>query len=95
MSFYQVDSRQLRSKRDELIGLTQRFRSEKEALCSKEAQLSSMWEGEANESFHTRFIKDSGQMDSFIEVIQQYLNVIQQIADRYDMAEQANVGRAM
>ena len=95
MSFYQVDSRQLRSKRDELMGLSQRFRQEKEMLCSKEAALTSMWEGSANDSFHAQFVKNSGQMDSFIEVIDQYLNVIEQIADRYDQAEQTNTGRVM
>ena len=95
MSFYQIDSRQLRSKRDELIGLSQRFRQEKEMLCSKEAALTSMWEGAANESFHAQFMKNAGQMDAFIEVVGQYLNVIEQIADRYDMAEQTNVGRVI
>ena len=95
MSFYQVDSRQLRSKRDELMGLNQRFRQEKEMLCSKEAALSSMWEGAANESFHMLFVKNSGQMDAFAEAVQQYLNVIEQIADRYDIAEQTNLGRVM
>ncbi len=95
MSFYQVDSRQLRSKRDELLGLNQRFRQEKEMLCSKEAALCAMWEGSANDSFHTQFARNSGQMDSFTELVDQYLNVIEQIADRYDMAEQTNTGRVM
>ena len=95
MSFYQVDSGQLRGKKDELISLNRRFQSEKEKLCQVEAQLRSMWEGAANESFHTRFIKDSGQMDAFVRLVDRYLEVMESIAARYDNAEQRNLGRAM
>ena len=95
MSFYQVDSRQLKSKKDELMGLSQRFIQEKEALCAGENALRSMWEGAANDSFHMLFMKNAGQMDAFIEVIKQYMNVIEAVADRYDMAEQRNLGRVM
>lgn len=95
MSFYQVDSRQLRSKKDELIGLSQRFVQEKEALCAGENALRSMWEGAANDSFHTLFMKNAGQMDAFVEVVKQYTNVIENVADRYDRAEQKNLGRVM
>lgn len=95
MSFYQVDSRQLRNKKDELTGLLQRFRQEKEMLCSKEGALRSMWEGAANDSFHNSFIKNAGQMDAFIELVDRYITVIESIAQRYDMAEQKNTGRAI
>ena len=95
MSFYQVDSNQLRGKKDELSSLIQRFRQEKEALCAKELALRSMWEGAANDSFHAEFVRNAGQMDAFAEVISRYLGVIGYIADRYDMAEQRNAGRVM
>ena len=94
MSFYQVDSRQLRAKKDELMTLAQRFRQAKETLCADEITLRSMWEGAANESFHTRFIKSAGQMDAFYDVVERYINVIEYVANRYDMAEQKNLGRA-
>lgn len=95
MSFYQIDSRQLRSKKDELAGLSQRFIREKENLCAVELALGSMWEGSANERFHSEFMKNAGQMDSFIQVISQYLGVIERIAQRYDLAEQKNTGRVI
>ena len=94
MSFYQVDSRQLRTKKDELTCLAERFRQEKEVLCASELTLRTMWEGDANENFHSRFIRSAGQMDAFYEVVGQYMNVIDYIANRYDMAEQKNIGRA-
>ncbi|MCR5688180.1 MAG: WXG100 family type VII secretion target [Lachnospiraceae bacterium] len=95
MSFYQVDSVRLRGKKDELTALLQKFRQEKDILCSKELSLRSMWEGAANDSFHEQFMRNAGQMDSFIEVISRYLEVIGYIADRYDMAERRNTGRVM
>ena len=95
MSFYQIDSRQLRTKKDDLLTLNRRFVQEKENLCSKEAQLRSMWEGAANESFHAQFMRNAGQMDAFAETIDRYLTVMDSIAQRYDDAEQRNLGRAM
>ncbi len=95
MSFYQVDSRQLRAKKDELTNLLQRFRQEKEDLCAKELTLRSMWEGQANEKFHGEFMRSSGQMEAFADTIIRYLNAIESIAQRYDLAEEKNIGRAM
>ena len=54
-----------------------------------------MWEGAANESFHNAFVKNSGQMDAFIETVMKYASVIESIAERYEIAEQKNMGRAM
>ena len=95
MSFYQVDSRQLRTKKDELMTLLQRFSSEKDNLILNETALRSMWEGEANENFHNAFTKNAQMMDSFSELLRQYVSVMESIADRYDMAEEKNTGRAM
>ena len=93
MSFYQIDSTRLRGKKDELCELSQRFLHEKETLCAKELALRSMWEGGANDSFHSEFIRNAGKMDAFSETVNRFLNVIEYIADRYDMAEQRNLGR--
>ena len=95
MSFYQIDSRQLRSKNDELRGLSRRFIKEKENLCAEELTLGQMWDGAANERFHTEFMKNAGQMDAFVVTVDQYLNVIERIAERYDLAEQKNMGRTV
>ncbi len=93
MSFYQIDSKSLRAKREELIGLVARFRSEKETLMSKESALLSMWEGDAQTTFHSGFVKNSGMLDAFAEVVDRYIGVMEAVADRYDAAEQKNMGR--
>lgn len=95
MSFYQIDSRQLRTKKEELAGLNSRFLHQKDELVAKEAALRSMWEGTANENFHSQFMRFSGQMDSFAEVIGRYLSVIETIVQRYESAEQKNTGRVI
>lgn len=94
MSFYQIDSRQLRSKKEELSGLLGRFIREKDDLRAKEAALGSMWEGAANESFHEKFIASAGQMDAFADCLGRYIGVIESISQRYDDAEMKNIGRA-
>ena len=95
MSFYQINSQQLRTKKEELAALLVRFMKEKENLCAVELSLGSMWEGAANENFHSQFMRNAGQMDSFSQLVNRYISVIETIADRYDMAEQKNMGRAM
>ncbi|MBR4574120.1 MAG: WXG100 family type VII secretion target [Lachnospiraceae bacterium] len=95
MSFYQIDSRSLRTKREELAGLAARFRQEKETLISKESALLAMWEGQAKSAFHSVFVKNSGMLDAFSEVVDQYIGVMGAIADRYDAAEQKNLGRCV
>jgi WXG100 family type VII secretion target len=95
MSFYQINSGQLRSKKDELSALCRRFIQEKENLCAVELALGSMWEGAANEQFHAAFMKNAGQMDSFAQLVGRYIGVIGRIADRYDTAEQKNLGRTI
>lgn len=95
MSFYQINSAQLRCKKEELVSLCQRFIHEKENLCAVELSLGSMWEGAANEQFHSAFMKNAGQMDAFAQLVNRYAGVIERIADRYDIAEQKNLGRAL
>lgn len=94
MSFYQVNSGNLRSGRDELLGLNERLKSEAEKLNSCEIALKNMWEGEANERFHQNFVKNSAQMDSFCRLIMRYCDVMEVIAGRYDSAEQKNLAVA-
>ena len=93
MSFYQINSKSLRAKREELVSLLARFRTQKEELVSREGALLAMWEGDAQTAFHSGFVKNSGLLDAFAEVVEQYLNVIEAIADRYDAAENKNIGR--
>jgi len=90
MSFYQVTSGELRNKAEEIKNLNSRFKNEVESLRSSEQNLKTMWEGEANDAFHSAFTKDSASMDMFADVVEQYAAALMVIADRYEAAERKN-----
>ena len=90
MSYYQVTSSELRARAEEMRGLNGRFKSEEETLRASEENLKTMWEGEANEAFHTAFIHDATSMDMFHEAVEQYISAFLVIAERYEIAERKN-----
>lgn len=94
MAFYQVNSRNLREGKDELLNLNERLMGEKDNLNSCEANLKNMWEGQANEQFHQSFLKSASQMDAFYQLIRRYCEVMEIIIDRYEAAEQKNLATA-
>ena len=94
MSFFQVTSAELRNKADQLKGLNARFRSGVDTLQTTEQGLKSMWEGEANDTFHNAFTRDKGQMDQFHQVIERYIEALLVIAAKYEEAEKRNVATA-
>lgn len=94
MSFIQASSNDLRNRSEQLMSLNQRFKAEKENLSSNEMALKSMWEGEATEAFHIAYMRDAGQMDAFMEIINNYAQVMESIAERYESAEAKNLSVA-
>lgn len=94
MSFYQINSNELRNRNEQLASLLQKFRAEKENLITNANALKGMWEGEANDSFNNAFLKDMGQVEAFIDLIENYIRVMENIADRYESAEAKNINIA-
>lgn len=91
MGYIEVTSMQLRNKAEELMNLNSQFITKKEDLEGKEGSLISMWEGEAKSLFHEAFTRDKEQMDIFIHLIEEYVNALYEIAQRYEEAEQRNM----
>ncbi len=94
MSFFQVTAVELRKKAEQLKGLNSRFKTDTETLQTTEQALKSMWEGEANDAFHTAFARDKGQMDRFHAVIEQFIEALLIIAAKYEAAENKNISTA-
>ncbi|HOO26920.1 MAG TPA: WXG100 family type VII secretion target [Lachnospiraceae bacterium] len=94
MSFIQVTASELRNRAEELRGLNARFKSQAETLETCEQTLKSMWEGQANDVFHSAFIRDKGQMDGFYGAIEQYVSALLVIAEKYEEAETKNTATA-
>ncbi len=90
MADFKVTTTVLRTQADELTELNGRFKSSVEKLVTSEASLNSMWDGEANDAFHTAFMSDKGKMDEFYNLIMQYIERLRTIAVRYEQTEQTN-----
>jgi WXG100 family type VII secretion target len=94
MSFFQVTAAELKKKAEQLKGLNSRFKTGVDTLESTEQSLRTMWEGEANDTFHTAFTRDKGQMDQFHAVIEQFIEALLIIAAKYEAAESKNTSIA-
>ena len=68
-----VSTSQLITKANELKDLNARFRAEISALETEEQTLKGMWEGDANDAFHTAFTNDKIQMTNFYNAIELYV----------------------
>ena len=94
MGFIQVKAAELRKRAEELKGLNTRFNSQVESLASCEQTLKTMWEGQANETFHSAYVRDQGQMERFHGAIEQYIAALLIIAAKYEEAETRNTATA-
>ena len=90
MSQFKVTSSVLKSQSSELSDLNGRFKSAVEQLVTAEANLNSMWDGEANDAFHNAFMVDRGKMNEFYNLISQYVEKLNTIATRYEQTEKTN-----
>ncbi len=95
MGFFEVTSREVRAKAALLEELNARFKAKKTDLENKEMSLCGMWEGEAKNTFHREFSSDKTQMDSFNQLIDQYVSALYDIAARYEEAERRAAELAM
>ena len=85
-----VDSASLRAKAAELEELNNQFKSEIGGLQDNEQALAGMWEGTAKENFRTAFNNDVVQMNNFYNAIGMYISKLEEIAAKYEQAEQQN-----
>lgn len=91
MSYFLVSESELNRSTDELKNLNVRYKSEIDNLMVAEQSLNGMWEGAANDSFHNAFMRDHSQMDNFHSTVEQYINALMMIAQRYAEAENRNM----
>lgn len=80
----------LTEKKNELTKRNNEFKKQVEELVAAENKLNGMWDGDANTAFHNAFTKDKGQMDNFHKEIQNYVNKLEQIIQKYAEAESKN-----
>lgn len=87
MGYIEVTSTEVRQRASALQELNGQFRNRATELETKEQSLCGMWEGEAKTVFHREFMKDRQQMNAFSQLIEQYVQVMMDIAAKYEEAE--------
>lgn len=91
MGLIQVTAKQLRQEAERIQQLNQELKGQVAVLEAREQNLGTMWEGQAKDSFHRAFLQDKAQMEEFCQWILKYTQALQQIAAKYEQAEQRNV----
>lgn len=90
----QVTTSQLTKKAEELKGYNAKFKTQVENLQTQEKSLNTMWDGEANDAFHSAFEKDITQMNKFYEAIEKYVQSLNEIIENYKATEEKNLNIA-
>ena len=94
MAQYEVTSAQLNNVKNELSSYNDQFIQRVRDLETKQQELKSMWQGDANNSFDAAFNSDKEKWTTFASLMQQYIEALGKIAEAYDKAEAANVETA-
>jgi len=85
-----VSATQLIARANELKNLNAQLKNNIAELETTEETLRTMWEGEANDAFHTAFTSDKIQMTNFYNAIEIYIYRLLEIAAKYQQAEATN-----
>lgn len=94
MAQFQVTTSELTRTVNDLTASNSEFRSRVTELVSLQENLAGMWQGDANTAFNAAFTQDKSQWDAFATLIDEYVNVLGQIIQQYENAEQENTNTA-
>ena len=89
-----VTPAELKNKASELKQFNSNLKTQIEELRSQEGALVGKWEGDAKTAFDAAFKNDMIQMDNFYNAIERYVAALQEIASRYETAENTNTSIA-
>jgi WXG100 family type VII secretion target len=88
---FKVNPQELAKQAQTLQELNERFKTEVTTMTEKEQALSSMWEGEARNTFHVAFGNDVQQMGTFYNAVNKYVETLLNAAAKYQEVEMLNV----
>lgn len=94
MALIRVTASQIRRTSEQLRNYNQSFDGQVKNLESSEGALNSMWDGQANDAFHTAFMNDKQYMNQFYQLINKYCQALDDIATQYENAEAMNTDTA-
>lgn len=94
MSKINVTIAELVNAANTLNELNNSFKSKITEMNSLESELGAMWQGDSNNAFRTAYSSDREQWTTFSQVIDQYIQGLNRIAEKYSEAEGSNVDTA-
>ena len=89
-----VTSATLRQTAEQLTAYNQQLKGKAEEFTNSGNILFSKWEGDTKQVEQQVFASDRNQIDSFVNLIQEYVVALNDIATIYDKAEAENVATA-
>ncbi len=94
MGLINVSAATLRTKAEELANLNSTLKTNINELETSEQNLTTMWEGQTKDAFHNAFHSDKVQMDNFSRLIDNYVAALENVATKYEQAENTNLNTA-
>ena len=91
MAEIKVTSSEMRAKAEELRNLNSQFKTAITDLETLEGNLATMWEGSAQTAFRNAINSDKIQMNNFYNAIEVYAQRLDEAANAYAQAENANI----
>lgn len=85
-----VTSSKLRETAAELRRLNTQLKTELDNMTARERSLNSMWDGQANDTFHAAYEHDVREYQDFIQAINEYIQALLQAAEEYERTEAKN-----
>lgn len=89
---FRVEASSLQQGIGQLMQLNEQFKGVMTNLQSDTQTLSGQWEGEAKNKFNASMNNDIATMSKFYTTIQQYIQALTEIGNKYNTTEQTNVG---
>ncbi len=94
MALIQVTWKTLRDTAQQLRQLNNRLKTQINDLAQQENSLHSAWQGEANDAFHNAFNNDKVQFENFYDLMERYIQTMENAATEYENKERMNVAIA-
>lgn len=76
---------------DNLRNLNSEFRKKAEDISTEQGTLTSKWQGDASTAFQDHFKREYPNFENFAQVIDEYVQGLEQILQEYEQAEGANI----
>ena len=91
MSRFVIEANEVMRTASMLAENNNQFRSRVEDLMNTAQELSSMWQGEANDTFNMALATDQERWGAFAALVDNYVETLREIVRYYQAAEAGNV----